>query len=270
MKLELWLEGISAEIVQDIPQSGAQIGMLAKKLACTTLEVLGRDQRKAHDASPSSRSLLTGSPVTRLSARRAMTRVPCSRRSKLRSTVSIWYAGGAYSLSLTVRGLASFITGLSQSLQTQPADDIGAGQPQETPQHRLQAWVITLGYNAVHQLLGFLMEQIWEKDMPDITIYSTAMCPYCVRAKMLLQRKGMSWEEKRIDQDHSLVREMLQRSRRRTVPQIFIGDYHVGGYDDMAELDAMGELDPMLGLIPPGMPGGSGAHTIDSSEDAPT
>lgn len=106
--------------------------------------------------------------------------------------------------------------------------------------------------------------------MPDITIYSTAMCPYCVRAKMLLQRKGMSWEEKRIDQDHSLVREMLQRSRRRTVPQIFIGDYHVGGYDDMAELDAMGELDPMLGLIPPVMSGSGGVHTIDSSEDAPT
>jgi glutaredoxin 3 len=114
------------------------------------------------------------------------------------------------------------------------------------------------------------LEEFREKDMPDITIYSTAMCPYCVRAKMLLQRKGMSWEEKRIDQDHSLVREMLQRSRRRTVPQIFIGDYHVGGYDDMAELDAMGELDPMLGLIPPVMAGSSGAHTIDSSEDAPT
>ncbi len=106
--------------------------------------------------------------------------------------------------------------------------------------------------------------------MPDITIYSTAMCPYCVRAKMLLQRKGMSWEEKRIDRDHSLVSEMLQRSRRRTVPQIFIDDYHVGGYDDMAELDAMGELDPMLGLIPPGMPHNDTAHGIDSSEDAPT
>jgi len=105
--------------------------------------------------------------------------------------------------------------------------------------------------------------------MPDITIYSTAMCPYCVRAKMLLQRKGMSWDEKRIDQDHSLVNEMLQRSRRRTVPQIFINEHHVGGYDDMAELDAMGHLDPMLGLAPPGM-SGHGSHGIDASEDAPT
>jgi glutaredoxin 3 len=105
--------------------------------------------------------------------------------------------------------------------------------------------------------------------MPEIVIYSTAMCPYCVRAKMLLQRKGMRWDEKRIDLDHDLMREMLQRSNRRTVPQIFIDDHHVGGYDDMAELDAMGQLDPMLGLTPPAMPGDA-AHTLDASEDAPT
>lgn len=105
--------------------------------------------------------------------------------------------------------------------------------------------------------------------MPEIVMYTTAMCPYCVRAKMLLQRKGMSWEEKRIDLDHGLMNEMLQRSNRRTVPQIFIGEHHVGGYDDMAELDAMGRLDPMLGLMPAGVPGDA-AHTRDSSEDAPT
>lgn len=105
--------------------------------------------------------------------------------------------------------------------------------------------------------------------MPDIVMYTTAMCPYCVRAKMLLQRKGMNWQEKRIDIDHDLMGEMLQRSNRRTVPQIFIGDRHVGGYDDMAELDAMGQLDPILGLTPPSMPGDAG-HTLDGSEDAPT
>jgi len=105
--------------------------------------------------------------------------------------------------------------------------------------------------------------------MPDITIYSTAMCPYCVRAKMLLQRKGMHWDEKRIDLNHGLMSEMLQRSKRRTVPQIFIDDQHVGGYDDMAELDALGQLDPMLGLAPLGMPADA-AHTMDASEDAPT
>jgi glutaredoxin 3 len=105
--------------------------------------------------------------------------------------------------------------------------------------------------------------------MPEIVMYSTGMCPYCVRAKMLLQRKGMRWEERRIDLDHSLMREMLQRSNRRTVPQIFIDDFHVGGYDDMAELDVMGRLDPLLGLAPPGGPG-EATHTLDASEDAPT
>ena len=105
--------------------------------------------------------------------------------------------------------------------------------------------------------------------MPEIVIYSTAMCPYCVRAKMLLQQKGMRWEEKRIDLDRGLMGEMLQRSKRRTVPQIFIDDHHVGGYDDMAELDASGELDPMLGLIPAVMPTGA-RHALDASEDAPT
>ncbi len=105
--------------------------------------------------------------------------------------------------------------------------------------------------------------------MPEIVMYTTGMCPYCVRAKMLLQRKGMSWEEKRIDLDRGLMGEMLQRSNRRTVPQIFIDEYHVGGYDDMAEMDAMGRLDPLLGLAPPAVPG-EAAHTLDASEDAPT
>ncbi len=84
--------------------------------------------------------------------------------------------------------------------------------------------------------------------MPKVTIYSTAVCPYCIRAKNLLQHKGVSYEEHMIDQDRSLMREMLERSQRRTVPQIFIDDYHVGGYDDMAELDSLGKLDQLLGL----------------------
>jgi glutaredoxin 3 len=105
--------------------------------------------------------------------------------------------------------------------------------------------------------------------MPDIVMYTTGMCPYCVRAKLLLQRKGMHWEQKRIDQDHGLVGEMLRRSNRRTVPQIFIDEHHVGGYDDLAELDALGELDPMLGLASESLPG-EAPHTLDASEDAPT
>lgn len=105
--------------------------------------------------------------------------------------------------------------------------------------------------------------------MPAIEMYTTGMCPYCVRAKMLLQRKGMKWEEKRIDLDRGLMQEMLRRSTRRTVPQIFIDGHHVGGYDDLTELDALGNLDPMLGLTSSSMPGEAG-HTLDASEDAPT
>jgi glutaredoxin 3 len=79
-------------------------------------------------------------------------------------------------------------------------------------------------------------------------MYTTMVCPYCVRAKHLLQRKGVDFEEVRIDADHEQMRIMMERSRRHTVPQIFIDDYHVGGFDDMAALDARGELDSLLGL----------------------
>ncbi|OGT89180.1 MAG: glutaredoxin 3 [Gammaproteobacteria bacterium RIFOXYA12_FULL_61_12] len=84
--------------------------------------------------------------------------------------------------------------------------------------------------------------------MPNVVVYSTTVCPYCVRAKALLKRKGVAFQEIMIDNDRALMREMMERSQRRTVPQIFIGDHHVGGYDDMAELDSLGELDPLLGI----------------------
>jgi len=86
--------------------------------------------------------------------------------------------------------------------------------------------------------------------MPNVIIYTTNICPYCVRAKMLLKKKGVAYEERNIERSRTLMREMLERSKRRTVPQIFIDDFHVGGYDDMAELDAFGKLDPLLGLQP--------------------
>ena len=105
--------------------------------------------------------------------------------------------------------------------------------------------------------------------MTNVVMYTTGMCPYCVRAKMLLQNKGVQWEELRIDGDRNLMREMLDRSRRRTVPQIFIDDYHVGGYDDLAELDAFGKLDPLLGLAPH-LNEAATAHAMDASEDGPT
>ncbi len=83
--------------------------------------------------------------------------------------------------------------------------------------------------------------------MPKVVMYTTMICPYCMRAKHLLQRKGVDFEEIRIDGDHEQMRIMLERSRRHTVPQIFIDELHVGGYDDLAVLEARGELDALLG-----------------------
>ena len=82
--------------------------------------------------------------------------------------------------------------------------------------------------------------------MPPVTIYTTPYCPYCAQAKALLRRKGADFEE--IDVSGRALRQaMTERARGRyTVPQIFIGDYHVGGCDDLHELDAKGELDRLL------------------------
>lgn len=84
--------------------------------------------------------------------------------------------------------------------------------------------------------------------MPDVTLYATKTCPYCVRARRLLDRKGVAYQEIAVDLDPRQMAEMVERSRRHTVPQIFIGDRHIGGYDDMALLDACGELDPLLAV----------------------
>jgi glutaredoxin 3 len=84
--------------------------------------------------------------------------------------------------------------------------------------------------------------------MTRVEIYTTAFCPYCVRAKRLLQRKGVAYTEIAIDHNPDQMHNMIGRSQRRTVPQIFIDDHPVGGYDDMVELDAFGRLDELLGL----------------------
>jgi glutaredoxin 3 len=81
-----------------------------------------------------------------------------------------------------------------------------------------------------------------------VEVYSTALCPYCSRARHLLEKKGVEFTEYRVDKDAGLRAEMEQRSHRSSVPQIFIDDRHVGGFDDMAELDIDGELDKLLGL----------------------
>lgn len=83
--------------------------------------------------------------------------------------------------------------------------------------------------------------------MTKIRMYSTAVCPYCQRAEMLLKSKGVAEIEKiRIDLDPARRDEMMQRTGRRTVPQIYIGEVHVGGFDDLAALDRAGKLDPLL------------------------
>ena len=83
--------------------------------------------------------------------------------------------------------------------------------------------------------------------MPKIEVYSTAVCPYCVAAKNLLKSKGLQWDEVRVDSDPAQRDLMLQRSGgRRTVPQIFINDQHVGGYDDLVAADRSGKLAKLL------------------------
>ena len=83
--------------------------------------------------------------------------------------------------------------------------------------------------------------------MAKVLMYATGVCPFCVRAEMLLKSKGVADIEKiRVDLDQQRREEMMQKTGRRTVPQIFIGTTHVGGYDDLAALDRAGKLDPML------------------------
>jgi thioredoxin reductase (NADPH) len=94
--------------------------------------------------------------------------------------------------------------------------------------------------------------------MPAITMYSKQSCPYCDLAKRLLASKGQTWTEIDIEADPARRDEMIQRSGRRTVPQIWIGDRHVGGFDDLAALERSGELDALLG-VHAGGPGTGGA-----------
>lgn len=78
-------------------------------------------------------------------------------------------------------------------------------------------------------------------------MYSTGVCPFCVMAERLLRAKGVADIEKvRVDLDPERREEMMQRTGRRSVPQIYIGDRHVGGYDELAELDSENALDPLL------------------------
>lgn len=83
--------------------------------------------------------------------------------------------------------------------------------------------------------------------MAKVLMYTTAVCPFCMRAEMLLKQRGVNEIEKiRIDLEPGQREQMMERTGRRTVPQIYIGDVHVGGYDDLAALDRAGKLMPLL------------------------
>ena len=80
-----------------------------------------------------------------------------------------------------------------------------------------------------------------------VVLYHTAMCPYCVRAERLLEAKGVTDIERiRVDLDPEQRQIMMQKTGRRTVPQIYVGETHVGGFDDLYALDQAGRLDPLL------------------------
>ena len=79
-----------------------------------------------------------------------------------------------------------------------------------------------------------------------ITIYTSAMCGYCMAAKNFLKSKGLAWDEVRIDLDPAQRERMLARAHRTSVPQIFVGDTHVGGYDDMMALHRAGKFEPLV------------------------
>ena len=82
-----------------------------------------------------------------------------------------------------------------------------------------------------------------------ILMYTTAVCPYCIMAERLLVSKGVAIEKVRIDLEPERRAEMMEKTGRRTVPQIYVGATHVGGYDDLAALDRAGKLDPLLESI---------------------
>ena len=82
--------------------------------------------------------------------------------------------------------------------------------------------------------------------MPAVTLYTTAICPFCVAAKNFLKSRGVEWQEVRVDLDPVQREAMLSRARRTSVPQIFVGEVHVGGYDELVALDRAGRLAPLL------------------------
>ncbi len=86
--------------------------------------------------------------------------------------------------------------------------------------------------------------------MPTVTLYTSAACGYCVAAKNFLRNRGIDYVEARVDLDRDLRSDVVARTGRTSVPQIFIGETHVGGYDDLVALDRRGGLQALLGALP--------------------
>ncbi len=84
---------------------------------------------------------------------------------------------------------------------------------------------------------------------PTVVMYRTKFCPYCMRADRLLKSKGVEYQAINVGSDQALWKEMEEKSGRNTVPQIFIGEHHIGGYDDLAAANQSGELDKLLSGI---------------------
>lgn len=82
--------------------------------------------------------------------------------------------------------------------------------------------------------------------MANVIVYTSGHCPYCVKAKALLTSKGVDFKEIRVDLDDAMRDEMMEKSKRQTVPQIFINDQSIGGCDDLHELNKLGKLDALL------------------------
>jgi glutaredoxin 3 len=86
--------------------------------------------------------------------------------------------------------------------------------------------------------------------MPEVIMYSTAVCPYCVAAKNFLKSRGLGYQEVRVDTDPAARALMMERTRRTSVPQIFINGTHVGGYEELVALDRSGGLAPLVEAAP--------------------
>jgi len=85
--------------------------------------------------------------------------------------------------------------------------------------------------------------------MPEILIYTSTFCPYCTMAKRLLDKKKVTYKELNVDSQPGLREAMQQKTQRRTVPQIYIGEFHVGGFDDLLLLERQQQLDPLLASL---------------------